>query len=161
MTLREKNEIPVIRKNNDIFTTFNQIQNMIRDRAYSIFTERAPDKGNSLSDWLKAESEVLTEIDLSLKDDEDHITIEGNAAGFLPEEIEIKAKDGVFEIGGLHAEKSSSKEKGMKMTAMKQINFYRSFNLPDSVDTNKMKVKLENGKINVEIPKTAHLDSAS
>ena len=156
MASHKSTELPVIRKSDDIFTTFDQIQNMIRERAFHIFNDRNPNEGGAMSDWLNAESEVLTDIDLTLKDDEDQVMVEGNIAGFLPEEIEIKAKDGIFEIGGIHTEKSSSKIKGVSETTSKQMNFFRSFNLPESVDTDKMDVKIKSGKFTARIPKTSH-----
>ena len=110
----------------------------------------------TLSDWLQAESEVLSDIDLSLKDDVKQVVIQADMEGFLPEEIEVKAGDGIVEVGGIHTENSSSKKKGVTRASSKQINFYRSFSLPDSVDTDKMEVKLKNGTFTASIPKTSH-----
>ena len=111
MASHKSTELPVIRKSDDIFTTFNQIQNMIREHAFHLFNDRNPNEGDAMSDWLNAESGVLTDINLTFEDDEDQVMVEGSITGFLPEEIEIKAKDGIFEIGGIHTEKSSSRKK--------------------------------------------------
>ncbi|MBE9563868.1 MAG: Hsp20 family protein [Proteobacteria bacterium] len=156
MTERKSTELPVIHKNDDIFATFDHIQHMIRERADHIFHDRSPDQGDEISDWLSAESEILTDINLTLQDDEDQVVIEGDMEGFLPKEIEIKAKDGMFQITGMHTEKSSSKKKGVTKTTSQQINFCRSFSLPESVETDKMKVKLKNGRFTARIPKTSH-----
>jgi HSP20 family molecular chaperone IbpA len=155
MAIDKKTGLPVIRKSDDIFATFDQIQAMIRERAFHIFNNRNLDKGDALSDWLKAESEVLTDINLAYNENENQVTIEGDLTGFLPEEIEVKTKDGVLEIGGIHTDESSSGKKGMTMTTSKQMSFLRSFILPDSVDTNKIDVKLTSGKFSAKIPKTA------
>lgn len=156
MSTHTSTELPIIHKSNDLFTTFNQIQDMIRDQAYRIFHDRNPDEGNDLSDWLQAESEVLSDLELTLEDDKDQVVIRGDIEGFLPEEIEIKAGNSLFEIGGLHAEKSSEKKKDVTRTRAKQASFFRSFNLPDSVDTDKMEVKLKSGKFTARIPKKSH-----
>jgi len=129
---------------------------MIRERAFDIYSNRNSTEGDAMSDWLNAESEVSIGIGLSLDEDENQVIIEGDVTGFLPEEIEVKAQDGVFEIGGMHTEDSSSKKKGVTKTTSKQMNFFRSFTLPDSVDTNKMEVKLKKGKFTAKIPKTSH-----
>ena len=76
--------------------------------------------------------------------------------GFLLKEIEVKAKDGLFQITGTHTEKSSSKGKGVTKKTLQQVNFCRSFNLPDSVETDKMKVNLKSGQFTAIIPKTSH-----
>jgi len=131
---------------------------MVREQADRIFHDRNPDEGDALSDWLKAESEVLSDIELKLEDGKDQVVIQGDIEGFLPEEIEIKAGDGIVEIAGIHTEKSSSKKKSVTKTTSKQMNFYRSFRLPDSVDTDKMDVKLKSGKLTARIPKKLTLD---
>ena len=156
MTERKSAELPVIHKSDDIFATFNHIQDMIRERANRIFHDRTPDQGDDISDWLSAESEILTDISLTFKDDKDQVVIEGKMKGFLPKEIEVKAKDGLFQISGTHTEKGSSKKKGVTKTTSKQVNFCRSFSLPDSVEADKMKVKLKSGQFTARIPKTSH-----
>ncbi|MCP4078192.1 MAG: Hsp20/alpha crystallin family protein [Gammaproteobacteria bacterium] len=156
MTTHKNTELPVIHKSGDFFATFDHIQNIIRERANRIFHDRKPDQGNDISDWLSAESEVLADIHLTLQDDEDQVLIEGNMKGFLPKEIEVKANDGLFQISGTHSEKSNIKKKGSSTTTSQQINFCKSFSLPGSVDTDKMKVKLKNGLFKASIPKTSH-----
>jgi HSP20 family protein len=93
---------------------------------------------------------------MTLKDKKDQVVIEGKIDKFLPEDIEIKAQDGAFTICGIHSEKSSSKKKGVSRKTSTQSNFYRSFALPDSVDTEKMEVKVKSGKFTAKIPKTSH-----
>jgi HSP20 family molecular chaperone IbpA len=156
MAIHKKTRHPIIRKGDDFFETFDQIQGMIRERAFDIFNNRNLDEGDALSDWLKAESEVLTDTNLAYNEDENQITIEGDLSGFQPEEIEVKTKEGALEIGGIHAEESNIEKKGMTMTTSKKISFLNSFVLPDSVDTDKLDVKLKSGKFSAKIPKTAH-----
>jgi len=156
MKTHKSTELPVIHKSDGVFTTFDHIQDMIRDRANRIFHNRTPDQGNEISDWLSAESEILTDINLTLQDDKDQVVIEGNLKGFLPNEIEVKAKDGLFQISGVHAEKNTSKKKGVTKTTSQQVNICKSFSLPDSVETDKMEVNLKSGQFTARIPKTSH-----
>jgi HSP20 family protein len=146
-------DLPVIRKSGDTFATFNQIQDMIREQAFRIFHDRNPNEGDALSDWLNAESQVLTDIDLTLEDNDCHVTIGINVEGFLPDEIEVRVKDGVFEVAGMHGEKSSHKEHEVTAMSSKQLGFFRSVNLPDSLDTDKMEANHECGKFTIRIPK--------
>jgi HSP20 family protein len=156
MSSQHSKHVPSIVKDNDTFSIFNQIQKSIQERAYNIFHDRDTDSGDALTDWLKAESEVLTDIDMTLKDKKDQVVIEGKLDKFLPEDIEIKAQDGKFTICGIHSEKSSSEKKGVTRKTSTQSSFYRSFALPDSVDTEKMEVKVKSGKFTANIPKTSH-----
>jgi HSP20 family molecular chaperone IbpA len=156
MSSQHSMQMPSILKGDDIFSSFNQIQKLIQERAYNIFHDRDTDSGDALTDWLKAESEVLTDINMTLKDKKDQVVIEGKIDKFLPEDIEIKAQDGKFTICGIHSEKNSSEKKGVTRQTSTQSNFYRSFTLPDSVDTEKMEVKVKGGKFTAKIPKTLH-----
>ena len=156
MVTQKSSESPAIRKGGDIFTAFDQIQDIIRERALNIFHDRNPGEGNELSDWLNAESELLVDTDILFEDKGDQVVIEGKIKDFQPEEIEVEAKGGQFKIGGIHTEQSSSKKKGTTKTTLKKVCFYKSFNLPDSVDTDKMEVKLKKGKFTAKIPKATH-----
>jgi HSP20 family protein len=156
MSSQQSTQMPSILKGDDVFSNLNRIQKSIQERAYDIFHDRDSNSGNALSDWLKAESEVLSDINMTLKDNKDQVVIEGEIDKFLPEDIEIKAQDGTFTICGIHTEKSSSEKKGVTRKSSTQSNFYRSFTLPDSVDTEKMKVEMKSGKFTAKIPKTSH-----
>ena len=156
MSQHKSIQVPHILKGDDIFSSLNQIQKSIQEHAYNIFHGRDPNSGDALSDWLKAESEVLTDVNMTLKDKEDKVVIEGNVKTFSPEDIEIKCQDGKFTVCGVHSEKSSSKEKGVSSKTSTKSSFYRSFTLPDSVDTEKMDVKVKSGKFTAKIPKTTH-----
>jgi len=156
MSSQQSIQMPSILQGDDIFSNFNQIQKSIQERAYHIFDDRDSNSGDAISDWLKAESEVLSDINMTLKDNKDQVVIEGNIDKFLPEDIEIKAQDGKFTICGIHTEKRSSEKKGVTRKSSTQSNFYRSFALPDSVDTEKMKVEMKSGKFTAKIPKMSH-----
>jgi HSP20 family molecular chaperone IbpA len=117
MSSQHNIRMPSILKGDDIFSSFNQIQKSIQERAYNIFHDRNTDSGDALTDWLKAESEVLTDINMTLQDKKDQVVIEGKIDKFLPEDIEIKAQDGKFTVCGIHSEKSSSEKKGVTRKA--------------------------------------------
>lgn len=156
MTSQHNMQKPSVLKDGDVFSSFNQIQKSIQERAYQLFHDRDPDSGDAISDWLKAESEVLSDINMELKDNENEVLIEGSIEKFLPEDIEVKTEDGKFIICGIHTEKTSSEKEGVSEEKSMQSNFYRSFLLPDSVDTGKMKVEMDNGKFTAKIPKKSH-----
>jgi len=78
MNSQTSTDLPAIRKSNDTFATFNQIQDMIRERAFRIFNDRNLNEGDALSDWLNAESEVLSDIDLKLGEDPCSVVIGGS-----------------------------------------------------------------------------------
>lgn len=156
MTTQKRTEVPVSYEGSGIHKTFDRIQNMIRERADKIFHTRNPDDGDAISDWLRAEAEILTEVNLTLNNEENRFVVEGTVKGFTPEEIEVKAEDGALIIGGIHTEESSDKKKGVTTTSSKQMSFCQSFSLPDSANADKIKAELKGEKFTVTIPKIMH-----
>lgn len=156
MKAHKSSALPVIRSGDDIFTTFNKINDMIRERAYYISHDRDNTGGDEISDWFNAESELLTTTDFSVDEKEDQIIVQGNLKGFSPDEVEIKANDGQLNIGGIHSEKSSAKKEGMKKETFKQICFYQHIQLPADLDTEHMDIQIKGEKLTAKIPKTKH-----
>lgn len=149
-------DVPVVHERGGVFETLDRIQNMIRERADSIFHDRNPGDGDEISDWLQAESEILSEVGLSLKNDKKEVVIEGTIKGFSPKEVEVKAEDGLITIAGIHDEEASDKKEGVTTKSSKHMSFCQSYNLPDSVDAEKIKVKLKGDKFKATIPKIMH-----
>jgi HSP20 family protein len=147
---------PSVLKANDVFSSLDKIHQSIRERAYQLFHDRDRNSGDEVSDWLKAESEILTDINLTMKDNGNEVVVEGSVDEFLPEDIEVKAQDGKLTICGIHTEESSNEEAGVSSKTKTQSNFYRSFTLPDSVDADKLKVEMKKGKFVAKIPKAVH-----
>jgi HSP20 family protein len=127
---------------------------MIRERAYHNFQNRESNDGDSLTDWLQAKSQILTHIDLELKDQKRNIVVEGDLKGFSPGEIEIELKDGQLRVSGSHKESSASETDGIVGSKSESMYFYRSLNLPTAVDADKIHAKLhKNGKLKLTLPK--------
>jgi len=146
---------PIVHSGDAAFNAFSRLQERIREQAYRLFEGRGRALGDPMSDWLEAERQLLADVDLRMSDDEEAVAIEGEVKGFKPEEIEVQAKDGVLKVCGMHSEKSSSKEGDTESSSSKSMNFYHSFTLPDSVDTDKLEVSIKKGKLKAVIPKAA------
>ena len=91
MSSQQSIKMPKILKGDDIFSSFNQIQKSIQERAYHIFHDRDANSGDDKSDWLKAESEILSDINMTLKDKKNQVVIEGNIDNYLPDIFLFKA----------------------------------------------------------------------
>ena len=156
MKTKRSSTMPVIRSADDIFTAFDKINELIRERAYYIYHNRDNGEGDEISDWFNAESELRTRTDFSVEEKEDQVIVQGEIKHFKPEEIEIKINDNLFNIGGIHSEQSRTKKRGTSTETAKQICFYQQFNLPADVDTERMDVEMKNGKLTATLPKTKH-----
>jgi len=156
MNSQTSTDFPAIRKSDETLVILDRIQDAIREHAYRIFNDRSPTEGDSISDWLEAESEVLSDIDLKMEEGDCSVVIEGPVDGFLAEEIEARVRDGVLEIAGQHTEHTGGEQGNSAGTSSKQTSFFSVFRLPESLDTDKMEVTLDCGKLAVRIPRLFH-----
>ena len=154
MTTHSKTGNPAVHLGDSISQTFNYIQDIIRKRAYHISLDRESSDGDSLSDWLDAQAELLTPIDLELKDQKKNLVVEGEVAGFSPEEIEIEVQNGMLRVSGSHTDSSSSKKDDTEESKSSSTHFYQALSLPSAVDEDRIRTKLtKNGKLKVTVPK--------
>ena len=157
MTGKNATENPIIRVGDKLSEAFDQLQDEIRERAYHIFLNRDPDRGDSMADWLDAQLEVLTPIELEVKEQKKNIVVEGNLKGFSPAEIEIEVEGGNLKVFGSHNESSSKEKDSATESISESISFYQSVYLPAAVDLDESHAKLfKNGKLKVTLPKKPH-----
>jgi HSP20 family molecular chaperone IbpA len=145
-----------IRLGDRLGSAFGQLQDKIRERAYSIFLEREPGTGDSMADWLQAQSELLAPIELEIKEQKKNLVAECNLKGFSPEEIEIEVENNVLKVFGCHRETTGRKRAGATESSSETIYFFQSAQLPVAVDLDKSHATLlKNGKLKVTLPRLA------
>jgi HSP20 family molecular chaperone IbpA len=157
----EKSDMqPPIHLGGGLSEAFNQLQEKIRERAYHIFLHRDEDAGNSTADWLRAQSELLTSIELEVKEQKKNLVAECNLKGFSPEEIEIEVENGVLKVFGSHKESSSEEKEGATTSRSESVYFFQSAQLPAKVNLDESHAKLfKNGKLKVTLPKLSATES--
>ena len=135
---------------------FERLQDRIRERAYSIFLDREEGAGDSVADWLQAQAEILTPIELALKEQKKNLVAECNLKGFSPGEIEIEVENNVLKVFGSHREETSKKRKDGTESRSESVYFFQSVHLPAPVDLDNSHAKLfKNGKLKVTLPRLA------
>ena len=154
MTAKKNLDQPPVLFGSRLGEAFDQLQERIRERAYQIFLERDEQGGDSMGDWLLAQSELLQPIELHLKDQKNNVVAECNLKGFSPEEIEIEVENGVLKVFGSHRESSFEDKAGGTESRAESVYFFQSAELPAAVDLEASHAKLfKNGKLKVTLPK--------
>jgi HSP20 family molecular chaperone IbpA len=143
-----------IRLGERLGAAFEQLQEEIRERAYSIFLDREPGSGDSMADWLQAQSELLAPIELEVKEQKKNLVAECNLKGFSPEEIEIEVENNILKVFGCHRETRERKREGGTESSSETVYFFQSAQLPAAVDLDKSHATLlKNGKLKVTLPR--------
>ena len=151
---KKKDASPMIAKSEGMLESFRTMRNRIKERAYEIFQGRDEEQGDSTSDWLQAESEVLTEIALEMSEEDDRYIISGDMPQFDPDEIEIQLDERMISLGGTHAEESEEKTQSGSRRSRSEVSFFRQMSLPDDVDFDEVAANMEDGRLEVSLPKS-------
>ena len=80
------------------------------------------------------------------------LVVKAELPGIGPEEIEISLKDGVMTITAEHTEGEEAEGNGYH-----SVRYYRSVTLPAEVDSEKVTATIDNGVLEVHVPKTEAL----
>lgn len=90
-------------------------------------------------------------IDVSETDDEIKLTLE--AAGANKEDIKVTIKEGVLTISGKRTFETDEQSGQQIVSEIRSGEFSRSFTLPETVDTDKIKADFQNGLLQVQLAK--------
>lgn len=132
----------------------NNLFEQVSHRAYEIFERNGRVFGNDLEDWFKAECEILSPLDLQIKEKKDSLTAEAKVPGFSAEELEISLEPWRLTISG---KKETKKEQKNDTTTFKENSeeLLGVIDLPSEIDSAKATATLKNGTLIITLPKVA------
>jgi len=133
---------------------FERMEESIRERAYELFTGRTPEEGDAETDWLNAEMELLTPVDLAVKDRKHYVQVEGNLKGFKPTDIEVEVGADELRVFGAHRESARSEKRDVTRSSTNTVHFFQVVPLPCAVEIDGSEARmLKNGKLSIKLPK--------
>lgn len=86
-------------------------------------------------------------------EDENKFNVELSAPGFTKEDIKVEVEENQMTISGEHKTENEQTEKTFTRKEFSYGSFKRSFTLPETVDTENINAKYENGILKLELPK--------
>jgi len=84
----------------DLQRKVQELQLAIAHRAHELFEARGRQHGHDLEDWLRAETELLCPVSISMSESKDRISVRANVAGFDQSEIEVSVEPSRITILG-------------------------------------------------------------
>lgn len=76
------------------------IHDEIERAAFGLFQRRGTNGGSALDDWLRAESNLVKPVPISIKENKDHLTVSADVPGFLVNELEAQVEGSELRICG-------------------------------------------------------------
>jgi HSP20 family molecular chaperone IbpA len=126
----------------------------IRRRAYDYFLERGELTGNDLSDWLRAEREVLWKADSEMFENDFAIVLRVATPGFDPKSIHVTAAPYSLVIQASDRHSHHGLEARLRFCEFGQ-RLFRSFDLNARIDPKTVSATLDRGILEIVATKIA------
>ncbi len=138
-----------------LFERINHLQESVARRAFELFEGRGALFGRDWEDWFKAETELLHPVHLEITETDNTLTARAEVPGFEAKDLEVSAEPRRITISGKResAEKRESAKTIYKEQCSNEI--LRVVDLPVEIDAAKATATLEDGVLELRMPKTA------
>ena len=90
---------------------------------------------------------------INITEDSKEFKIEAEIPGLNKEDINLSIIDDILEIKGESEKESEEEKKDFTRREYKSSSYYRRFRLPDNVDETKITADLNNGRLQISMPK--------
>lgn len=92
-------------------------------------------------------------IACDIMDEGNRFVVHANMPGVRKDEVKLNVTENTVEVSAQHKEEEHEKRKNYVRKERKEISYYRILSLPEKVIPSKAKAKMNNGILNIEIPK--------
>jgi HSP20 family protein len=91
---------------------------------------------------------------VDVSEDKDNVIIKAEMPGMNKDDVKISVQDGVITLRGEKKQETEEKDKNYHRIERSYGSFCRSFQLPTTVKTEKIKASYKEGVLSVTLPKT-------
>jgi HSP20 family protein len=130
-----------------------QLQEAIACRAYELFEGRGCEHGQDQADWLRAESEILRPVPITISESEQSLTVQAKLPGFNAEDIQVSAEPRRLIISSSASHTNEKQTENIFYREILARDVFRSLDLPVEVDSVNAEATLRDGILNVTLPK--------
>ena len=124
-----------------------------RNEIDGMFSRLFNDSFLPTSSFWNAENSFTPKCNIEEK--KDHYLVEVEIPGVEPKDVNIELEGNMLSIKGERKRESKAEDRDDKMHVVEQSygSFYRSFSLPNNVNTEAIKAENKNGVLFIKIPK--------
>ena len=138
-----------------LFGRINRVYDSVARRAFELFETNGSNSGRELDDWFKAESEMLHPVHVHIDETEKGYSVRAEVPGFTAKELEVSVEPWRVVISGKR-ETQQDEKKGQTIYCECTSNeLLRVMELPGEVNTSGVVANLNNGVLELELPKAA------
>jgi HSP20 family protein len=131
-----------------------EINGMITRRAYELFESGGYMHGRDRDDWLRAESEILLNVPVDIRETETELMIRADVPGFSEETLEVQVEPRSIGIAGKRKQGRASDGEKTVYSERRADQIFRMLDLPARVDPEQVDFSLGDGILEVRMLKS-------
>jgi HSP20 family molecular chaperone IbpA len=135
----------------ELLDRFEAMQRDVGERAFEFFRARGGEEGFGLTDWLKAETELLGPITVDMTMNETEVRVKAELPEFEAKDIEIFVEPKRLTIRGHRDVTEEKREDERVLTERSTREVFRRLPLPARVDPKTAAAKLDKGILTLTI----------
>jgi HSP20 family protein len=137
------------------------ITESITRRAFELFADRGFTHGHDGEDWMRAQSEILLNVPVDIRETETEIAIRAEVPGFSDENLNVQVAPRSICISGTRQEKSEQNEGNTVYSERRCDRIFRVLELPSQVNPDTMDLTLNGGILEITVSKVAIVEKAA
>ncbi len=134
-----------------------EINNLIARRAYDLFESSGFTHGHDRENWLRAESEILFNAPVDIRETETAVTIRVDVPGFRENDLEVRIAPPRLCITGRRHEAPEQQEGKMVYSERRSGRIFRVLDLPSQIDPDMTEATLRDGILEITLLKAAEM----
>lgn len=153
--LQTETKSPTFVEFEKLFAQMKEFTESIGKRAYEFFEARGREWGHDLEDWFQAESELIRHVPVEIKDTEQNIIVRAEVPGFQANDIKISVDGRQLMMSGKVEATTEEKTAQAVYNERRSQQFCRALTLPTDVDATQATTSLQDGMLELTLPKVA------
>ena len=124
-----------------------EIHDLVAKRAYDLYQHDGRPEGHAAANWTRAEADMIFKVPVGLMISADVLSLYIGACGACARDFEIAVEPRRLVITGRVPVRSAVASRGSKA----RMNVLRVIDLPVEVDPSKIRTKLRNGLLQIDL----------
>ena len=116
----------------------------LQDRMNRVFEESMLERGNTAGEWMPY---------VDIYENAESLVIKVELPGVSRDDVRLDVHDGILSLSGTKAFNSAGRGANYHMVERQYGNFRRSFNLPESIDDERIAANFDKGVLTITLPK--------
>jgi HSP20 family protein len=116
----------------------------LQDRMNRVFEESMLERGNTAGEWMPY---------VDIYENAESLVIKIELPGVSREDVQLDVHDGILSLSGTKSFNNGGRGANYHMVERQYGNFRRSFNLPESIDDERIAANFDKGVLTITLPK--------